>query len=164
MATRTALTIGLARRQSDSPMGQELADAALLAGLCEETTDLNVIDISITGRRNAVASSRRIPLGRVAASPLACAVGCRPPRLPRSGPRPPARLAASPVLRPEILTVRISPHSRFSDEGNFPKHAGRAISRAAAVICPSEFSAGELRSMFEPATVYVIPDALDPCS
>jgi glycosyltransferase involved in cell wall biosynthesis len=162
MAARTAMTIGLARRQSDSPMGQELADAALLAGLREKTTDLDVIDISIAGRRDAVQASRRIPLGRVAASPwpVQLAVG----RLAYRGVDLVHRLDLKlpPSPGPEVLTVRDLAPLRFSDEGNFPKHAARAISRAAAVICPSEFSAGELRSMFEPATVDVIPDALDP--
>jgi len=156
------MTIGLARRRSDSPMGQELADAALLAGLREETTDLHVIDISITGRRNDVEASCRIPLARIAASPwpVQLAVG----RLAYRGADLVHRLDLQlpPSSGPEVLTVRDLAPLRFSDEGNFPRHAARAISRAATVICPSEFSAGELRNMFEPATVDVIPDALDP--
>ena len=70
-------------------------------------------------------------------------------------------LRLPPAPRPEILTVHDVIPWRFGDEHRVPSDAEATIRRAAVVICPSEFSAGEVASQFGVARPVAIPNGVN---
>jgi glycosyltransferase involved in cell wall biosynthesis len=63
-----------------------------------------------------------------------------------------------------VVTIHDLPPLRFDDEGTLPRWAAASARAAAAVICPSEFAAAEVRELLDVEEVRVVPygmDALD---
>jgi glycosyltransferase involved in cell wall biosynthesis len=68
-----------------------------------------------------------------------------------------------PSARNEVVTVHDLAPVRFDDEGhgNVPLHGAESVRRAAAVICPSAFSATEVTALFGVESVAVIHNGID---
>jgi glycosyltransferase involved in cell wall biosynthesis len=68
-----------------------------------------------------------------------------------------------PAARHEVVTVHDLAPLRFDDEGrgNVPPHGPGSVRHAAAVICPSAFSASEVEALFGAQTVEVIHNGVD---
>jgi glycosyltransferase involved in cell wall biosynthesis len=61
----------------------------------------------------------------------------------------------------EIVTVHDVVQLRFDDEGQPPRHIGRGLQKALAVVCPSEFAANEVQTQYGLERVFVVPNGLD---
>jgi glycosyltransferase involved in cell wall biosynthesis len=70
-------------------------------------------------------------------------------------------LRLPPARHPEVLTILDIVPWRFSDEGPVPADAAITARQAAAVICPSQFSADEVSSRFGVADPVVIHCGVD---
>lgn len=140
-------------------MGQQIADEHLLNAL-REHPGLDVRELSIGPLRARVTLDRRIPLGLLN-RPRTSAVAQRavgqlvyPRGLVH---RFDCRLPPAPH---EVVTVHDLAPLRFRDEGVMPPNVGESLRRAAAVVCPSEFSAQELRDEYGLDRVFVVPNGL----
>jgi alpha-1,3-rhamnosyl/mannosyltransferase len=60
----------------------------------------------------------------------------------------------------QVVTIHDLPPLRFHDEGRLPAFAVSSARRAAAVICPSEFAAGEVRELLGVRNVEVIANGV----
>ncbi len=143
-------------------MGQGNADAALVGALVDVSTHLDVSDLAIVGMRDTTPQARHVPVARLA-------------RMPGSVQRLAGRLVyrdfdlvhrldlrLPPAPAPEILTVYDLAPLRFDDEGELPSSARQAVRQAAAVICPSQFSAAEVADWSGRTDVDVVPLGVDP--
>ena len=61
----------------------------------------------------------------------------------------------------EVLTVHDVAPLVFDDEGRWPRSAARSITSAAAIVCPSAFSASEITRVFGRTDVDVVPNGVD---
>lgn len=142
-------------------MGQGFADAALIKALGSGDDFVSTTALSIGSMRSRMPVARRLPLSRLARAPfrVQTTVG----RLIYTHFDLVHRLDLRlPPAAPEILTVHDLAPLRFLDEGTLPSYTATAIHRARAVICPSQFSAGEIRRFYGREDVDVILNGLDP--
>lgn len=70
-------------------------------------------------------------------------------------------LRLPPAPAPEVLTVHDLAPLRFPDEGELPNDASSSAQRAAAVVCPSQFSADEVASQLGVAAPVVLHGGVD---
>ena len=143
-------------------MGQANADAALVHALTELESPRPVRDFSIVGVRDTVPGAVRAPVARVAGwpEPVQRSVGRWLYRGFDLVHRLDLRLPPAPA--PEVLTVYDLAPLLFDDEGSLPASALAAVRRAAAVICPSKFSAEALSRWAGRVDVDVIGLGTDP--
>ena len=156
------MRVAVARALSADPMGQGNADESLIQALLADPSPHEIGHIDVVGRRSQAPGNRRLPLGRLQAAPwgVQLAVGTWTYRRSELVHR--LDLGLPPAAMPEVLTVQDLAPLRFADEGRMPHTAARSIRRAAAVVCPSDFSAREVRSVFGREDVEVIPHGIDP--
>lgn len=140
-------------------MGQQMADAALIAALREQD-DLEVEPYPVGPVRTSLSVRRRLPLGRLDAAPFAVKRAAGMLSYPRTlVHRFDCRLPPAPN---EVVTVHDLAPLRFPDEGAWPRHVGEGLRRARAVVCPSQFSADEVSAEYGLSNVHVVPNGLDP--
>jgi glycosyltransferase involved in cell wall biosynthesis len=70
-------------------------------------------------------------------------------------------LRLPPAPYPEVLTVHDVVSWRFADEARPPSDAAASARRAAAVVCPSQFSADEVTAQLGVTTAVAIPNGVD---
>ena len=70
-------------------------------------------------------------------------------------------LRLPPAPYPEVLTIHDVVAWRFADEARPPTDAAATARRAAAVVCPSKFSAGEVSAQLGVTTAVAIPNGVD---
>lgn len=70
-------------------------------------------------------------------------------------------LRLPPAPAPEVLTVHDVVSWHFPDEARPPSDAAASARRAAAVVCPSQFSADEVSTQFGITTAVAIPNGVD---
>ncbi len=71
-------------------------------------------------------------------------------------------LRLPPARHPEVLTVHDVVSWRFPDEAMPPSDAAASARRAAAVVCPSQFSADEVSAQFGVSTCVAIANGVHP--
>ena len=71
-------------------------------------------------------------------------------------------LRLPPAPHPEVLTVHDVVSWRFPDESMPPSDSASSARRAAAVVCPSQFSADEVCAQFGLSTCVAIPNGVNP--
>jgi glycosyltransferase involved in cell wall biosynthesis len=154
--------IAVARQHTLNPMGQGNADAALVAAFVDLDGAQRVRDFPIVGLRDSLAGAARLPIARISRwpAPVQRVIGRGLYRRFELVHRLDLRLPPAPA--PEVLTVYDLAPMRFDDEGAFPHSALSSVRRAAAVICPSQFSAGELTAWSGRGDVDVIALGVDP--
>jgi glycosyltransferase involved in cell wall biosynthesis len=147
---------------SAAPMGQQLHESELRSAIARgfgdewEIHDRPLLPLRATGR-----GGRRLPLRLVWAAPypLATAIGAfaygRADLVHRLD------LRAPPSGQREVLTIHDLCPLRFDDEGSLPRWAARSARAAAAVICPSEFAATEVRDLLGVRRTHVVPNGVD---
>jgi glycosyltransferase involved in cell wall biosynthesis len=155
-------SVTLVRTGAPEPMGQQAYESELLAALRRQLGERwTISDQVVLPMRTAARAGRRLPLRLVWAAPyqLATAVGLlaygRADLVHRLD------LRCPPSGRREVLTVHDLPPLRFEDEGSLPHWAGRSARAAAAVICPSEFAAEEVRNLLGVRRTHVVPYGID---
>jgi glycosyltransferase involved in cell wall biosynthesis len=142
-------------------MGQQIADVALMSAL-REVPGVNVRAWPIGSMRSDLQVRRRLPMALLDRVPFAVKVVAGRASYPRTlVHRFDCRL---PPARREVVTVHDVAPLRFSDEGVMPHHVGEGLRRALAVVCPSEFSADELREVYGLDRVHVVPNGTDPAA
>ena len=142
-------------------MGQQEYELQLLRHLPKIAPDLEFRHVRVRWIRSSLPGEARLPL-RVL------------PRLPRAVQLMASRYAYGaadvvhrndfrlPPGRNEVVTVHDLASLRFADEGTIPPGADAALRRAKAIICPSQFAASELASVFGIENATVIYNGLDP--
>lgn len=70
-------------------------------------------------------------------------------------------LRIPPCPSPEVLTIHDLAPWRFSDEGGVPGDARHSAQRAAAILCPTSFSASEVHDLFGIDRLHVVPYGVD---
>lgn len=70
-------------------------------------------------------------------------------------------LRIPPAPGRDIVTVHDLAPWRYDDEGTVPSDSASTCARARAIVCPSEFSAGEIADRFCVATPHVVPYGVD---
>lgn len=155
--------VRLVRLGAAEPMGQQAYESQLLDALRHELSNQwRISDRAVLPMRSARGAGRRIPLRLTWAAPyrLASVVGelayGRVDLVHRLD------LRCPPVARREVLTIHDLPPLRFDDEGSLPSWAARSARAAAAVICPSEFAAEEVRDLLGVRRTHVVPYGLNP--
>jgi glycosyltransferase involved in cell wall biosynthesis len=154
--------IGIVRLCSAEPMGQELAERALVAALILANDKYSLTDLRIAGPRAPVAAERRLPVVKLSGLPWSTQRLVGRITYGRVNLVHRLDLRLPPAAAPEILTVHDIAPIRFSDEGRFPRMAMRSIMRAQAVACPSRFAAHELATQFGRTDIDVVPNGVDP--
>ena len=160
MTTRLALA-AIAVEQA---MGQQVYERRLVDGasdaLGQEAGSWDVEHFEVASLRAPVAADARIPsFVFTAKSPaLRKAVGRLIYRKFDLVHRLDLRLPPAP--HPEILTIHDIVPWRFSDEGVPSPDAADSARRADLVICPSEFSAGEVTEAFGVSRAVAIPNGV----
>ncbi len=154
--------LGLVALETTVPMGQQVyeqevasrAQAALGADWAVETVAVKTLRSPVPGK---VRLPGRLMSGEHAqARRLAGAVAFRGFDLVHR-----MDLRIPPAPAPEVLTIHDLAPWRFSDEGGVPGDAGPTARRAAAVICPTEFSASEVSDLFGLERLHVVPYGVD---
>ncbi len=140
-------------------MGQEIAETHLVKELVALDCGLSITDMRVSGLRSSVPAELRLPTGRISKLPYGAQLGVGRIAYRRADLVHRFDLRLPPGRR-EVLTVHDIAPLRFSDEGDFPRGAAQAIKRAAAVVCPSQFSANEVRDYFGRQDVHVIPNGV----
>jgi glycosyltransferase involved in cell wall biosynthesis len=143
-------------------MGQELADDGLMRALEHDPHPHAITEVKVTGLRQTVPANRRLPLSKVELLPWRAQVALGKWAYRGHDIVHRLDLRLPPASTCEILTVQDLAPLRFPDEGQMPRSTARAIQRAAAVVCPSHFSADEVRREYSRQDVDVIPHGLDP--
>jgi glycosyltransferase involved in cell wall biosynthesis len=152
--------IVMAVRAAGALMGQQQYQQQLLARLPGLLPGFR--GVTVRSLRSPLPGDVRLPLNRIS-------------RLPLPAQAMVARLALGradllfrdelliPAARREVITVHDLAPLRFDDEGvdNVPRYGPQSVRRARAVICPSEFSAGEVRDLLGAQDVQVIPNGID---
>lgn len=141
-------------------MGQQEYETQLARHLFSEAPDLSLRQIRVRSLRSDLPGEARLPLSV-------------PPRLPRRAQHLLARAAYGgaglthrcdlrlPPARHEVVTVHDLAPLRFDDEGSLPPGAADSLRHAQAVICPSQFAAGELRDLFGITDAVAIHNGID---
>lgn len=140
-------------------MGQQIADAALVAAL-RERSDLEVQPYPVGSLRTSLDVRRRLPFAHLDAAPFRVKQLVGAAAYPRTlVHRFDCRLPPAPH---EVVTVHDLAPLRFPDEGTWPRHVGEGLRRARAVVCPSQFSADEVSAEYGLTNVHVVQNGLDP--
>jgi len=141
-------------------MGQQKYESEIQAALrWYAGAEWEFDDLRLASLRSGTAGSRRYPAKMAARAPypVAAIVGQLAYRSSHLVHRFDLRL---PPARHEVVTVHDLPPLRFDDEGTLPPFAAPSARAAAAVICPSEFAAAEMRELLDVSRVRVIPYGL----
>ncbi|HLX33021.1 MAG TPA: glycosyltransferase [Gaiellaceae bacterium] len=152
-------TVCWARYGSAPPMGQQVYETELGKALrghwsIEERTVLPL-------RAERTTGARRVPLRLVWSAPFAVARAVGSSLYGGSDLVHRLDLRCPPARQPEVVTIHDLPPLRFDDEGSLPGWAARSAREAAAVICPSEFAAAEVRELLGVETIHVVPYGID---
>jgi glycosyltransferase involved in cell wall biosynthesis len=118
-------------------------------------------DVSIASVRTGGAGSRRLPLRLLWSAPYRAAALVGAAAYGRTDLLHRLDLRCPPSGRREIVTIHDLPPLRFDDEGSLPRWAARSARAAAAVICPSEFAAEEVRKLLGVRRIRVVPNGVD---
>ena len=145
------------------PMGQQVYEQELARRAPAELGDRWLVDqVTVRTLRSPLPGSVRIPSRLLAGSS---------PQLRRAAGRIIYRghdvvhrfdLRLPPAPRPEILTVHDVVSWRFPDEAVPPSDAASSAQQAAAVVCPSQFSADEVCARLGVASAVAIPNGVHP--
>jgi glycosyltransferase involved in cell wall biosynthesis len=156
------MLVAVAHRQTAEPMGQELADSGLITALGSGGSGGWVTDLALSNRSARRIGTQRIPLAKLQRIPWQAQIAVG--RWVYRGHDLVHRLdlGLPPAAVTEVLTIQDLAPLRFDDEGELPRFTARAVHRAAAVICPSRFSADEVRREYGREDVEVIPHGVDP--
>jgi glycosyltransferase involved in cell wall biosynthesis len=154
--------VAVARWCSSEPMGQELAEAGLVDSLVRDPSPYEIRDFRVTSPRAAIDAELRFPISRIQRAPwwTQLAIGKLVYREYSLVHRLDLRLPPASV--PEVITIHDLAPLRFPDEGRLPPYVARAVARAEAVVCPSAFSANEVRREYGPSRIFTVPYGLDP--
>jgi glycosyltransferase involved in cell wall biosynthesis len=156
-------TVRWARFASDAPMGQQVHESRIFEELTLRAGDGWVFsETAISSFRSGGSSTRRVPLKALWAAPYAVAALAGGVVYGRSDLVHRLDLRCPPSGRREVVTIHDLPPLRFEDEGTLPRWAARSARAAAAVICPSEFAAQEVRELLGVREVRVVPNGVDP--
>ncbi len=140
-------------------MGQQIADTQLVAALSARD-DLIVTPLAVGSVRSRLQPDRRLPLGALDRAHFVVKRAVGAVAYPRTlVHRFDCRLPPAPR---EVVTVHDLAPLRYDDEGVMPRNVGEGLRRALAVVCPSEFSAQELRAEYDLERVHVVSNGLDP--
>jgi glycosyltransferase involved in cell wall biosynthesis len=116
---------------------------------------------SIASFRSGDAGSLRLPLRLLWSAPYRVAALVGAATYGRADLLHRLDLRCPPSGRREIVTIHDLPPLRFDDEGSLPRWAARSARAAAAVICPSEFAAEEVRELLGVRRIRVVPNGVD---
>ncbi len=158
MTTRLAF----ATMAVDQPMGQQVYERELRARAPDVLgAGWSVSDVTVRTLRSPLSGTVRVPsrlLGDASAG-LRRAAG----RVVYRGHDVVHRfdLRLPPAPHTEVLTIHDVVSWRFADEGRAPSDAAATARRAAAVICPSQFSADEVASQLGVAEPVAIHNGVD---
>jgi glycosyltransferase involved in cell wall biosynthesis len=152
-------TVCLVRLGSSAPMGQQAYEKHLRRALDE--LGWSVTERTVVPFRSRLRGEVRVPqrLTRLLPLPLARSLGGT--LYGRSELVHRLDLRCPPALRREVLTIHDLPPLRFDDEGTLPRWGAASARAAAAVICPSEFAAAEVRELLGVEHVHVVPYGID---
>jgi glycosyltransferase involved in cell wall biosynthesis len=148
---------------TSNPMGQQVYEREIRHALRQiAQNEWTFRDVRVCPMRTSLAEAVRVPTRFVQHVPLtvARAVGGLVYRSTDLVHRLDLRLP--PALGPEVITVHDLPPLRFPDEGRLPASAAAGARRARMVICPSGFSADEVRGLLGVKRIEVIPYGLSP--
>lgn len=142
-----------------TPMGQQEYEQQLAAHLPAQGIDLRVVQIR--SLRSTLSGDMRLPLNVLSRAPLAVQ------RAAASRAYGPADLVHRadlrlPAARREVVTVHDLAPLRFKDEGSIAPASLAALTKARAVIVPSQFSGDELRKLTGRDDAIVIHNGIDP--
>lgn len=150
----------LARSASAVPMGQQHYETHLLAALGRITdTSWNFRSLTVTSVRSGLECDVRLPLGLVRRAPPTV-LGALGRVLYRGGDlvhRLDLRLPGRPGR--DLVTIHDLAPLLYDDEGLLSAAALDSARRSLGVICPSEFSAAQVRSVIGASKVWVAPYA-----
>lgn len=152
--------VGWASVATALPMGQQRYEVEIQRALRLLAQDSWTFrSLAVTSLRSKLPADRRVPraLAERAPRPVAEAIAAWTYRGVDLVHRFDLRL---PPARREVLTVHDVAPWRFPDEGEVPTSAVRSLHAAAAVIAPSEFAAGEIRTVLGVTDVRVVPHGL----
>jgi glycosyltransferase involved in cell wall biosynthesis len=154
-------TVSLVRMASAAPMGQQVHEAELRAAMRLKFGDRwTIYDRVLRPLRAADGVGRRLPLRLVWAAPYPLAVAVGSLAYGRADLVHRLDLRSPPSGRREVLTIHDLCPLRFDDEGSLPHWAARSARAAAAVICPSEFAAQEVRDLLGVRRTHVVPNGV----
>lgn len=149
---------------SSLPMGQQRYEEEIQNAMARRADSgaWTFRRLVLRGLRSALPGDRRFPEHATHAASIDAArgIGLMTYRTRSLVHRFDLRLPPGPLR--EILTVHDIAPLHFDDEGLLPRHAPAAIRRAAAIICPSAFSAEELSERFGVQRVHVVPNGIIP--
>ncbi len=154
--------LALAALAAGDPMGQQVYERELLRRAGAELGETwSVEDLRIRTLRSPLTGTIRLPSRLLVgdAPALRRAVGRRLYRGYEVVHRLDLRLPPAPP--PEVLTVHDVVPWRFPDEGRPPADAAETARRASVVICPSQFSAGEVTAELGVVSPVVIANGVD---
>ena len=155
--------LALAMVAAGEPMGQQIYERELARRAQDELGSGWQVDrVEVTSLRSPLKGSVRLPSYLMIGAP---------PALRRATGRVIYRghdivhrldLRLPPAPGPEVLTVHdIIPWRFFDEHNHMPSDAEATIRRAAVVVCPSEFSAGEVASQFGVSQPVAIPNGVN---
>ena len=149
-------TICFARYGSGPPMGQQAYETELGKAV-SALGGWSLRDCAIAPfRGDAAPGVVRLPLRAVWRAPFGMARLVGGVAYGRSDLVHRLDLRCPPARGLEVLTIHDLPPLRFDDEGGLPGWAARSAREAAAVICPSEFAASEVRELLGVDRVHVV--------
>ncbi len=160
--TQLSTRLALASLAVDQPMGQQVYEQEIVhRAPAELGTGWVVEDVRVRTLRSPLEGSARVPSRLLTRSSPSVrrAAGRLLYRNHEVVHRLDLRLPPGPA--PEILTVHDVVGWRFPDEASPPGDAGATARRAAAVVCPSHFSAEEVRSVLGVEAPVVIHNGVD---
>jgi glycosyltransferase involved in cell wall biosynthesis len=157
-----SVRLGLVTVAVPEPMGQQVYEEELATRAAEELGDGWAVDrIEVRTLRSPLPGNARVPSRLMIDAPasLRRAAG----RLLYRGHDLVHRfdLRLPPAPAPEVLTIHDVVPWRFPDEGMPPSDAASSARRAAAVVCPSQFSADEVAAQLGVAAPVAIPNGVD---
>lgn len=154
-------TVCCVRLGSNAPMGQQVYETGIGTALEALGGGWTLSQLTVAPFRSGPNGTKRVPLRLVWAAPFAVARAVGAVLYGRSDIVHRLDLRCPPARRREVLTIHDLPPLRFDDEGSIPDWAPRSAREAAAVICPSEFAAAEVRELLGVETVHVVPYGVD---
>ena len=152
----------MVRMSSEAPMGQQVHEAELRAAIARVFGDgYAIVDRVLLPMRARHRAGRRLPLRLVWAAPYPLSRVIGTLAYSRADLVHRLDLRAPPCGRQQVLTIHDLCPVRFDDEGSLPRWAGKSARSAAAVICPSEFAAQEVRDLLGVTRTVVVPNGVD---
>lgn len=150
----------LARFASGEPMGQQHYETHLMRTLpTVARPGWSFPSLTVSSLRSQLGADVRLPLRLVERAPLAVLETLG--RVLYRGSDLVHRLDLRLPPRPggDLVTIHDLAPLRYDDEGSLSAAVLDSARRAAGVVCPSEFSAAEVRSLIGPRQVWVAPYA-----